>query len=136
MLMFHHLSVVKLATNFCFVPNLCVQEGSARSKQHKRVVSSFDETFHRAAIQQQQQTRPKMFFKWANRGLFFVYYRLFQMTQFKYKSIKAYMVCLGLAPGVGGWKAQTNPRSYCSTPFKKISRSRDRQTHKITYQRL
>ena len=26
------------------------------------------------------------------------------------------MVCLGLEPGVAGWKAQTNPLSYSSTP--------------------
>ena len=26
------------------------------------------------------------------------------------------MVCLGLEPRVGGWKAQTNPMSYGSTP--------------------
>ena len=27
------------------------------------------------------------------------------------------MVCLGLKPGVAGWKAQTNPLSYGSIPF-------------------
>ena len=27
------------------------------------------------------------------------------------------MVCLGVEPGVAGCKAQTNPLSYCSTPF-------------------
>ena len=26
------------------------------------------------------------------------------------------MVCLGLEPGAAGWKAQTNPLSYCGTP--------------------
>ena len=26
------------------------------------------------------------------------------------------MVCLGLEPGAAGWKAQTNPLSYGSTP--------------------
>ena len=26
------------------------------------------------------------------------------------------MVCLGLEPGVAGWKAQTNPLSYGGTP--------------------
>ena len=26
------------------------------------------------------------------------------------------MVCLGLEPGVAGWKAQTNPMSYGGTP--------------------
>ena len=26
------------------------------------------------------------------------------------------MVCLGLEPGVAGWKAQTNPLSYSGTP--------------------
>ena len=29
---------------------------------------------------------------------------------------KVYMVCLGLKPGTAGWSAQTNPRSYDSTP--------------------
>ena len=33
-----------------------------------------------------------------------------------YKSKKAWMVCLGLKPGVAGWKAQTNPLSYGGTP--------------------
>ena len=35
-----------------------------------------------------------------------VYFRLFYMTQFKfkYKLIKALIVCLGLEPGVAGWK--------------------------------
>ena len=27
------------------------------------------------------------------------------------------MVCLGFKPGVAGWKAQTNPLSYCGTPM-------------------
>ena len=27
------------------------------------------------------------------------------------------MVCLGLEPGVAGWKAQTNPLSYSGTPL-------------------
>ena len=27
------------------------------------------------------------------------------------------MVCLGLEPGVAGWKAQTNPLSYSGTPM-------------------
>ena len=27
------------------------------------------------------------------------------------------MVCLGLEPGVAGWKAQTNPLSYGGTPI-------------------
>ena len=27
------------------------------------------------------------------------------------------MVCLGLEPGVAGWKAQTNPLSYSGTPY-------------------
>ena len=57
-----------------------------------------------------------MFFKWANPGLFFVYFRLFHMTQFKYKLIKVLMVCLELEPRAAGWKTQTNPLSYCGTP--------------------
>ena len=47
----------------------------------------------------------------------FVYFHLFHMTQFKYKLIKALMVCLGLEPGVAGWKVQVNPLSYGGTPF-------------------
>ena len=27
------------------------------------------------------------------------------------------MACLGVEPGVAGWKAQTNPLSYGGTPF-------------------
>ena len=27
------------------------------------------------------------------------------------------MVCLGLEPGVAGWKVQMNPLSYGSTPY-------------------
>ena len=42
------------------------------------------------------------FFKWANPGLFFVYFCLFHMTQFKYKLIKASMVFLGLELEVAG----------------------------------
>ena len=52
----------------------------------------------------------------------FVYFRSFhipnQMTniQFEqYKFKKAQMVCLGLEPGVAGWKVQTNPLSYGGT---------------------
>ena len=29
------------------------------------------------------------------------------------------MVCLGLKPGMAGWKAQTNPLSYGGTPSKR-----------------
>ena len=35
----------------------------------------------------------------------FVYFRLFYMTQIKYKLIKALMVCMGLEPRAAGWKA-------------------------------
>ena len=59
-------------------------------------------------------------FKWANPGLFFVYFRLFYITQF-YKLMKEQMVCLGLKPGVAGWKAQTTPLSYGGTPSLLIS---------------
>ena len=45
----------------------------------------------------------------------FVYCSLFYMTQIKYKLIKALMVCLGLKPRAAGWKAHTNPLSYCGT---------------------
>ena len=37
-----------------------------------------------------------------------------QFEQYKFK--KAQMVCLGLEPGVAGWKVQTNPLSYGGTP--------------------
>ena len=47
----------------------------------------------------------------------FVYFRLFYMTQIKYKLIKALIVCLGLEPGAAGWKAATNPQSYGGTTF-------------------
>ena len=30
------------------------------------------------------------------------------------------MVCLGLEPGVAGWKAQTNPLSYGGTPWEEF----------------
>ena len=30
------------------------------------------------------------------------------------------MVCLGLEPGVAGWKVQTNPLSYGGTPYAEI----------------
>ena len=30
------------------------------------------------------------------------------------------MVCLGLDPGVAGWKAQTNPLSYSGTPILRL----------------
>ena len=38
-------------------------------------------------------------------GIFLFYFRLFYMTQIKYKLIKVFMVSLGLKPGVAGWKA-------------------------------
>ena len=34
----------------------------------------------------------------------FVYFRLFYMTQIKFKLIKMLMVCLGLEPRAAGWK--------------------------------
>ena len=40
----------------------------------------------------------------------------FHITQYN-KLMKAQMVCLGLKPGMAGWKAQTNPLSYGSAPF-------------------
>ena len=48
-------------------------------------------------------------------GPILVYFRLFDMTQFKYKLIKALMVCLGLKPRAEGWKAQMNALSYGGT---------------------
>jgi len=36
----------------------------------------------------------------------FVYFRFFNMTQFKYKLIKAEMVCLGLEPGLAGLRCR------------------------------
>ena len=53
----------------------------------------------------------KLFKKCANPVLFFVYLRLFHITQFN-KLMKVYMACLELEPGAAGWKAQTNPLSY------------------------
>ena len=49
---------------------------------------------------------------------FSVYFRPLNMLQlkFKFKLIKAEMVCLGFEPGVAGWKAQMNPLSYGGTP--------------------
>ena len=41
----------------------------------------------------------------------------FHISQFKFKLIKAYMVCLGFKPGAAGWKVQTNPLSYGGTPY-------------------
>ena len=39
--------------------------------------------------------------------------------QFKqYKLKKAWMVCLGLESGAGGWKSQMNPLSYGGIPNK------------------
>ena len=40
----------------------------------------------------------------------------FYTAQFKYKLIKALMVCLGLKPGAAGWKVQTNPLSHGGIP--------------------
>ena len=36
--------------------------------------------------------------------------------RFKFKLIKAWMVCMGFEPRVAGWKAQTNPLSYGGNP--------------------
>ena len=49
---------------------------------------------------------------------FIVYFRIFNMSQFKFKFklIKAEMVCFGFEPGVSGFKAQTNPLSYGGIP--------------------
>ena len=38
------------------------------------------------------------------------------MKQFKYKLIKALMVCLRLEPGVPGWMAEWKQLSYGDTP--------------------
>ena len=50
---------------------------------------------------------------------FSVYFRLFNMLQFKFKFKlkKAQMVCLGFKPGAAGWKVQMNPLSYGGTPL-------------------
>ena len=48
----------------------------------------------------------------------FVYFRLFYLTQFKYKWIKTLIGCLRLKPGAAGWKAQPNPLSHGGTPFR------------------
>ena len=49
---------------------------------------------------------------------FSVYFRLFNMLQFKFnfKLKKALMVCLGFEPGGAGWTARMNPLSYGGTP--------------------
>ena len=47
-------------------------------------------------------------------GPLFVYFRLFDITQFN-KLMKQKIACLGLEPRVAGWKAQTNPLSYGGT---------------------
>ena len=53
----------------------------------------------------------------------FIYFRLFHITQFKYKLRKVLMVCLRLEPKAARWKAQTNTLSYGGTPiFKNILR--------------
>ena len=57
-----------------------------------------------------------IFLKMGQSRPLFVYFHLFYMTQIKYKSIKAYMVCLGLEPGAAEWQAQINPLSYGGTP--------------------
>ena len=45
----------------------------------------------------------------------FVYFHLFHTTQFKYKLIKAFRMCLGLEPRAAEWQAHTNPLSYGGT---------------------
>ena len=40
---------------------------------------------------------------------FSVYFRFFNMSQFRFKLIKANVLCLGFEPKAAGWKAQTNP---------------------------
>ena len=50
----------------------------------------------------------------------FSLFRLFCMTQFKYKLIKEQMLCSGLEPGAAGWKMQTNPLSYGGTEVTKL----------------
>ena len=50
----------------------------------------------------------------------FVYFRLFFMTQIKYKLKKVLMVRLGINPGAAGWKARTSPLSYGSTAIVKV----------------
>ena len=47
----------------------------------------------------------------------FVYFCLFNISQFKFKLTKAWMVCLGFEPWAVKWKAQTNPLSYGGTPI-------------------
>ena len=62
--------------------------------------------------------RMRHFVFWKNGPIlasFYVYFRLFQLIQFKSKFIEANM-CLGLKPGPAGWKVQTNPLSYGGTP--------------------
>ena len=57
------------------------------------------------------------FKKWANRGLLFVYFRLFHTTQFKYGLIKALMVYSGLENVTAGWIVHTNTLSYGDIHF-------------------
>ena len=70
----------------------------------------------------------------------FVYFCLFYMTQIKYKLVKVLMVCLGLKPGVAGWKVKTNPLSYGCTlillhGLGSFGRMPLHQMHKIARQR-
>ena len=47
---------------------------------------------------------------------FSVYFRLFNMLQFKFKLKKSVDGVLGIRTRAAGWKAQTNPLSYGGTP--------------------
>ena len=47
--------------------------------------------------------------------LFAVYFRPFNMSQFKL--IQVWMECLGFEPGAAEWKAKTNTLTYGGTPY-------------------
>ena len=62
----------------------------------------------------ENQVRSKVFLNGPIPASFSVYFRLFNMSQLKFKFIlmKAKTVCLGFKPGAAGWKVQTKPLSY------------------------
>ena len=70
---------------------------------------------------------------------FSVYFRLFNMSKFKLKFIKVWMVSMGFEPGATGWKVQTNflnvkcasIRYMLSIPTSGIIRSLKTRTHDL-----
>ena len=85
--------------------------GSRPGLRERRVQGSwkcFGKAWNRNYFSQWKKVnngRPQVFSKWAKHGLFLFILVLFTMQI-------QMMVCLGLEPGMAGWKAQTNPLSY------------------------